>query len=67
MIGRLWRYLFIQTLIGLIGAAVIITAVILLIDFVETSRDIGTRCGNVLRTIRRHGSATFRNATTSIG
>ena len=27
MIDRLWRYLFIQTLIGLIGAAVIITAV----------------------------------------
>ncbi len=45
MIGRLWRYLFIQTLIGLIGAAVIITAVILLIDFVETARDIGTRVG----------------------
>jgi hypothetical protein len=45
MIGRLWRYIFTQTLIGLLGAALIITAVIMLIDFVETSRDIGTRVG----------------------
>jgi len=45
MMGKLWRYIFIQTLIGLVGAAVIISAVILLIDFVETSRDIGTRVG----------------------
>lgn len=45
MFGRLWRYIFTQSLMGLTGAAVIISAVILLIDFVETSRDIGTRVG----------------------
>jgi len=45
MFGRLWRYIFAQSLLGLTGAAVIISAVILLIDFVETSRDIGTRVG----------------------
>jgi lipopolysaccharide export system permease protein len=40
---RLSRYIFIQTLIGVLAAAGVISAVILLIDFVETSRDIATR------------------------
>ncbi|MEO1039483.1 MAG: LptF/LptG family permease [Pseudomonadota bacterium] len=41
--NRLNRYLFFQTLIGVVGAAAVVLAVILLIDFVETSRDIATR------------------------
>lgn len=41
--SRLSRYIFLQTLIGVLGAAVVIIAVIVLIDFVETSRDIGSR------------------------
>ncbi len=41
--GKLWWYIFIQALMGLAGAAIIVSAVILVIDFVETSRDIGTR------------------------
>ncbi len=41
--NRLSRYIFIQTLGGVIAAASVIAAVILLIDFVETSRDIATR------------------------
>ena len=41
--NRLGRYLLTQTLIGVIGAAAVIIAVIVLIDFVETSRDIATR------------------------
>lgn len=40
---RLSRYIFWQTLIGVIGAACVIVAVIVLIDFVETSRDISRR------------------------
>ena len=43
MITRLYRYLFLQTLIGVLGAATVVFAVIVLIDFVETSRDIATR------------------------
>ncbi|KPP80429.1 MAG: lipopolysaccharide export system permease component LptG [Oceanicaulis sp. HLUCCA04] len=39
----LTRYLLWQTFTGILGAAVIVIAVILLIDFVETSRDIATR------------------------
>ncbi|MFC4724624.1 LptF/LptG family permease [Glycocaulis abyssi] len=39
----LTRYLLWQTFLGLLGAATVIVAVILLIDFVETSRDIATR------------------------
>ena len=46
MIGsRLSRYVASQTLVGIAGAAVVILAVIILIDFVETSRDIATRAG----------------------
>ncbi|MFP4518958.1 MAG: LptF/LptG family permease [Oceanicaulis sp.] len=41
--SRLNRYIFLQALVGVLGAAVVIVAVIVLIDFVETSRDIGTR------------------------
>ncbi|TGY89867.1 LptF/LptG family permease [Marinicauda algicola] len=37
------RYLFVQTLLGVAAAAVVIVAVIILVDFVETSRDIATR------------------------
>lgn len=40
---KLWRYIFIQTLIGILAAAAVIIAVIVLIDYVETSRDIATR------------------------
>jgi lipopolysaccharide export system permease protein len=40
---RMSRYIFWQTLIGVIGAACVIIAVIVLIDFVETSRDISRR------------------------
>ncbi|MGJ3233214.1 MAG: LptF/LptG family permease [Oceanicaulis sp.] len=40
MISRLNRYVFTQTLIGVLGAAVVLIAVIILIDFVETSRDL---------------------------
>lgn len=43
MTGRLSRYVFVQTLTGVVGAAVVLIAVIILIDFVETSRDIATR------------------------
>lgn len=39
----LWRYLFMQTLLGVAAAAGVIVAVIVLVDFVETSRDIATR------------------------
>lgn len=42
---RLSRYIFSQCLIGVTGSAMIVAGVILLIDFVETSRDIGTRVG----------------------
>jgi lipopolysaccharide export system permease protein len=41
--NRLWRYIFIQSLIGILASAAVIVAVILLIDYVETSRDIATR------------------------
>lgn len=40
---RLSRYIFWQTLIGVVSAACVIIAVIVLIDFVETSRDISRR------------------------
>ncbi|KAA5805148.1 LptF/LptG family permease [Alkalicaulis satelles] len=40
---RLSRYIFWQTLMGVVGAACVIIAVIILIDFVETSRDISRR------------------------
>lgn len=39
----LTRYLLWQTLLGIVGAAIVVTAVILLVDFVETSRDVVTR------------------------
>lgn len=39
----LWRYLFLQTLLGIAAAGAVILAVIVLVDFVETSRDIATR------------------------
>jgi lipopolysaccharide export system permease protein len=39
----LTRYLMWQTFTGVLGAAMVVVAVILLIDFVETSRDVGTR------------------------
>ncbi len=45
MMSRLARYVFWQTLIGIAGAAAVILAVIVLVDFVETSRDIATRAG----------------------
>ncbi len=41
--SRLGRYLLLQSLYGVLGAAAVITAVIVLVDFVETSRDIATR------------------------
>lgn len=41
--NRLWRYIFLQSLTGILAAAGVIVAVILLIDYVETSRDIATR------------------------
>ncbi len=41
--NRLSRYIFLQTLGGVLAAAAVISAVIILIDFVETSRDIATR------------------------
>lgn len=40
---KLWRYILIQTLVGVLAAAAVIIAVIILIDYVETSRDIATR------------------------
>ena len=40
---RLWRYIFVQTLIGVLASAAVIIAVIILVDYVETSRDIATR------------------------
>ena len=43
MPSRLSRYLAFETIIGLIGAIMVIGAVILLVDFVEQSRAIGTR------------------------
>ena len=43
MPSRLSRYLALETLIGLIGAITVIGAVILLVDFVEQTRAIGTR------------------------
>lgn len=39
----LTRYLLWQSFLGMLGAAIVVIAVILLIDFVETSRDIATR------------------------
>jgi lipopolysaccharide export system permease protein len=45
MMSRLSRYVLWQTLIGIAGAAAVILAVIVLVDFVETSRDIATRAG----------------------
>lgn len=39
----LTRYLLWQALMGMTAAAVVVIAVILLVDFVETSRDIATR------------------------
>lgn len=39
----LTRYLLWQTLVGIAAAAVVVAAVILLVDFVETSRDVATR------------------------
>ncbi len=39
----LTRYLLWQTFLGVAGAAMVVTAVILLVDFVETSRDVATR------------------------
>lgn len=41
--SRLSRYILIQTLGGILAAGAVIVAVIILIDYVETSRDIGTR------------------------
>lgn len=41
--NKLWRYISVQTLIGVLASAAVITAVIILIDYVETSRDIATR------------------------
>lgn len=41
--NRLSRYIFLQTLLGVLAAAAVIIAVIILIDYVETSRDIATR------------------------
>lgn len=41
--NTLGRYLFLQTLFGILAAAGVISAVIILVDFVETSRDIATR------------------------
>ncbi len=41
--NRLSRYIFLQTVIGVLAAAAVIVAVIILIDYVETSRDIATR------------------------
>ncbi len=43
MFGQLNRYMFMQTLFGLALAAGIIAGVILLVDFVEQTRAIGTR------------------------
>lgn len=43
MMSRLSRYVFWQTLVGVAGAAGVILAVIILIDFVETSRDIASQ------------------------
>lgn len=39
----LTRYLMTQTVLGVLGAAMVVVAVIMLIDFVETSRDVATR------------------------
>lgn len=39
----LTRYLLWQAFLGMLGAGVVVIAVILLVDFVETSRDIATR------------------------
>lgn len=41
--NRLGRYILIETLIGILAAAAVIVSVIILIDYVETSRDIATR------------------------
>ncbi|GGE38067.1 LPS export ABC transporter permease LptG [Marinicauda pacifica] len=41
--SRLARYLILQTLLGILASAGVISAVIILVDFVETSRDISTR------------------------
>lgn len=43
IVSRIGRYLAVQTLTGIVGAFAVIASVILLIDFVETSRDVGTR------------------------
>ena len=43
MITRLYRYLLVQTLLGVAAATAVIASVVLLVDFVETSRDIATR------------------------
>ena len=43
MISRLQRYMFVQSLIGLGAALTVVGAVIVLVDFVEQSRAIGTR------------------------
>ncbi|MEE2567192.1 LptF/LptG family permease [Hyphobacterium marinum] len=44
---RLSRYIALETLIGLAGAVMVIGAVILLVDFVEQSRAIGTRVESI--------------------
>jgi len=41
--NRLSRYILVQTLTGVLASAAVILAVIILIDYVETSRDIATR------------------------
>lgn len=41
--GKLSRYIMRETLVGVFSAAAVIIAVIILIDYVETSRDIATR------------------------
>jgi len=43
MTARLFRYVFWQTLVGVAGSASVILAVIVLVDFVETSRDVAAR------------------------
>jgi len=43
VISRLWRYLFVQSFLGIAAATAVIAAVIMLVDFVETSRDVATR------------------------
>lgn len=51
--NRLGRYILMQTLGGILAAGAVIVAVIILIDYVETSRDIATRADiNALEAFR---------------